>query len=374
MDRGASGHFEFAPDLLRQRLEPQAGLFKEGLLPCAEDAECCRVFWGGVPQAVLEAVTGTETKDVTFLAGLIPLRFLPPELNVARGRQGFFPSGVGNISKFESLFHKEITGEEIPIVFNNKVLTAVLAHGADISLSCDQKVDNAVKVANADFARVCREPGLVDFLHECSPLFTADGEGGEIALVVEFNAGNVLVKEKSLIAEVAVDLPGSFNIRLTYEHQDIKFYGILLQCPNSPKNIGMAAAACQIQAELVVDIGRTIKAHPEKKFISSKKFSKLVIDQGGVGLQAVGHRTPRTAILLLEFNRPLEEGLAHQGGFASLPAEGVLRLACLHVPPDHCLEGRIGHAVGLCIVKHPVFFEVETVSAAQVTVGARRLD
>ena len=102
-------------------------------------------------------------------------------------------------------------------------MAAVVRQAADAFNMVKAFVEQGVEMTYGDPPDIMRVPAVENFAQKAAPLISTNGKRQQIAILVEFHAGYVLMKVKSMVNQVAVDASCMVDIRFADECQNVKF-------------------------------------------------------------------------------------------------------------------------------------------------------
>ena len=319
-------------------------------------------------EAVLEAVALTHPLPGAAFAIRMPASLLLPETAV-QGRLLQRLQGVGlHVAKAQALLYEKIAREYVPVVFHHEVLAAVGAEGADRAHAVHQQGQHRVEQPDGDATAIGGVPTIEKATQELAPGFRRDRERQEPAPLVGLHAGNVLVVEPTVLAEVVIHRRRLTHIRRTDQDQEVELGVPGFKTPDASQDVRVGPPpVCRLSVP-VVQPSRTIQTDPGQEAVLGQQRRQVIGDQRRIGLEPVRHARPAAAKALLVLHRAAEEVDAQERGLAALPAELIGGLRRGHVTADHGRQNLIGHAVPGRLGVEPGVIKVETVRAAQIAV------
>ena len=168
------------------------GVIVEGEPVLAEGA-----FVVGGETTVFGTVGHAEVQVAAGEAVRIVRPFLLTEgLKMRRG-ENFVKTIMRNVSKFPFRKDVEITWIDVAIVFDDQIVAAVAAHGADGGAACGETRDDGIEKADGNSRDVVGIPCVEQLAEKVAPLAGLQGEGQGAVGVVAFDAFDILMVFKA---------------------------------------------------------------------------------------------------------------------------------------------------------------------------------
>ena len=117
-------------------------------------------------------------------------------LKMRRG-ENFVETVLRNVSKLPFRKDVEITWIDVAIVFDDQIVAAVAAHGADGGAACGETRDDGIEKADGNSRDVFGIPCVEQLAEEVAPLAWLQGEGQGAVGVVAFDAFDILMVFKA---------------------------------------------------------------------------------------------------------------------------------------------------------------------------------
>ena len=174
-------------------------------------------------------------------------------------------------------------------MFDDQVLPAVFAHLADIGSVVQHHGKDGVEEADGNFVGVVLEPFVKDGAEKITPLLATYGEWLEVAVGVELDAFDVLVKMNSVIAEVVVDFQWPRYIIIVDEGKYVVLNALLLEYVDRLENLGVATVSAYEASVVVMDVGWAIEGYAYQKLVLCEVYRQFLVDESAVGLESIGN-------------------------------------------------------------------------------------
>ena len=149
----------------------------------------------------------------------------------------------------------EITGIDIAVVFDDQIVTAVAAHGADGGATCGETRDDGIEKADGNGRDIVWIPCIEQLAEEVAPLARLQGEGQGVVVVIVFDAFDVLMVFETIIFQIVIDFGCVSAIRFGDEREDVRLDLMFFQTFQAVHDIRLTAATINGTAVAVMKGG-----------------------------------------------------------------------------------------------------------------------
>lgn len=316
-----------------------------------------------------ETISHAQLLELTDLAGWTPILLQRTEMTGKGGFLDLRPGSVHNVSELVPGRNKEIAGVDISIIFNHIIMVAPGCEAAVAGLPMHELGQDGFKKTNRDPGPIPGQPALKYSQHEPAPLFAADAEGQQPALLVKLHTGHELEKGKPLSFKVSIYFLRTVHVGLADQDQTIDRDLVAVQGLDALESKVMGWRISKGLSILVVQVRRPVQAASEQEAIVCEKRRQLFSDQSSVGLNAVGYSGSRPAVSLLQPNHPAEKIMTHKGWLPALPDHGIDRLAGRQVAVHELLQDIVLHTMPGGLRIQIFFLQIEAILALQVAIS-----
>ena len=147
--------------------------------------------------AMFRTIRHAEIQVMTGEAVRIVRPFLLTKGLETRGGENIVEIVLRDISKLPFWKDMEITGIDIAVVFDDEIVAAVAAHGADGGTACGETRDDGIEKADGNVRNIVRIPCVEQLAEEVAPLAGLQGIGKGAVGVVVFDAFDILMVFKT---------------------------------------------------------------------------------------------------------------------------------------------------------------------------------
>ena len=116
----------------------------------------------------------------------------------------------------------EITGIDIAVVFDDQIVAAVAAHGANGGTACGETRDDGIEKADGNGCDIVGIPCVEQLAEEVAPLARLQGEGQGVVVVIAFDTFDVLMVFEAVIFQIVIDLGRVVAVRFGNECEDVR--------------------------------------------------------------------------------------------------------------------------------------------------------
>jgi hypothetical protein len=125
----------------------------------------------------------------------------------------FIDGGIEYAAESPFRIDEEVTGEAVTVVFDDNILAALSAEGADSVVAGEAEIQDRIEISDADFFRAVFVPSVEDAAEEIAVLLWGNGEVGYAAgFGIGLDAGDELEEADFVFDEEVEYLVGVFGV------------------------------------------------------------------------------------------------------------------------------------------------------------------
>ena len=278
-----------------------------------------------------------------------------------------------------------VAGIHIAIVFHHARMAALLGISTDARQHTHPVGKRAVEDFHKHLTHIVAHPVIKDGAEEVAPLCRGNGsirkrnlpvvgktrQGAAVFMFRQslHDRGKLQVLA-TVVPEEMIELQRMLSVIGVDHRHSIPFHPMFLQQTDALHHLFPGRLSGRSYAIVVVILLRSVDGNAYQPMVLCKELAPLVGEESAVGLDDIVYLFAVGILLLKRQRLPVEVDGTHQR-LASVPGKEHLGHGlCLDVLPGELLQHLISHQMSGSVLVKMVLFQIITVFASQVAMGA----